>query len=102
MKGTLTQEGQTFEATNRDVLDALAGNSFFWLDLDDGAGDGTVGELLTNHFGFHPLAVQAAERFSSDLASTTTTASPTWSPGAPTPRGPARSRCTASGPTPMW
>jgi magnesium transporter len=64
MKGTLTQEGQTFEATNRDVLDALAGKSFFWLDLDDGPSDGTVGELLTNHFGFHPLAVQAAERFS--------------------------------------
>jgi len=64
MKATLTQGGQTFEATNRDILDALAGKNFFWLDLDDGEADGMVGELLTNHFGFHPLAVQAAERFS--------------------------------------
>ena len=63
MKGTLTQNGQTTDATNEDVLAALAGKAFFWLDLDDAAADGTVSELLSVHFGFHPLAVQAAERF---------------------------------------
>ena len=42
---------------------ALAGSSFFWLDLDDNAGDGTVSELLSVHFGFHPLAVSSAEQF---------------------------------------
>ena len=45
------------------MLAALAGTGFFWLDLDDEAADGTVAELLSVHFGFHPLAVQAAERF---------------------------------------
>jgi len=45
------------------VLAALAGNAFFWLDLDDEATDGMVSELLTTHFGFHHLAVQSAERF---------------------------------------
>jgi magnesium transporter len=64
MKGTLTQGGQDMVATNENVLAALGGKEFFWLDLDDGTVDGTVGELLQNHFGFHPLAVQAAERFS--------------------------------------
>jgi magnesium transporter len=64
MKGTLTQNGQNTEATNENVLAALAGQEFFWLDLDDSATDGTVQELLSVHFGFHPLAVQAAERFS--------------------------------------
>jgi magnesium transporter len=63
MKGTLTQGGETTDATNKDVLAALAGKEFFWLDLDDSETDGTVGELLENHFKFHPLAVQAAERF---------------------------------------
>jgi magnesium transporter len=45
------------------VLAALAGTKFFWLDLDDGAKDGTVAELLSIHFKFHPLAVESAERF---------------------------------------
>jgi magnesium transporter len=64
MKGTLTHDGAQHVATNEDVLAALAGKDFFWLDLDDAETDGTVGELLGTHFGFHPLAVQAAERFS--------------------------------------
>jgi magnesium transporter len=41
----------------------LAGTDFFWLDLDDTASDGTVAELLSVHFKFHPLAVAAAEKF---------------------------------------
>jgi magnesium transporter len=64
MKGTLTQNGQDTEATNENVLAALAGNDFFWLDLDDSESDGTVAELLEVHFKFHPLAVQAAGKFS--------------------------------------
>jgi len=63
MKGTLTQNGQDSEATNENVLAALAGKDFFWLDLDDSESDGTVAELLSVHFGFHPLAVQSAEKF---------------------------------------
>ncbi len=41
----------------------MAGTKFFWLDLDDAAADGTVAELLSVHFKFHPLAVESAERF---------------------------------------
>jgi magnesium transporter len=64
MKGTLTlKNGQETDATSEDVLAALAGTDFFWLDLDDTAQDGTVAELLGVHFKFHPLAVAAAEKF---------------------------------------
>jgi magnesium transporter len=61
--GTLYQNGKDEEATQENVLAALAGTEFFWLDLDDEPGDGTVPELLTVHFKFHPLAVQSAQRF---------------------------------------
>jgi magnesium transporter len=64
MQGTLTQGGQTVEADMENVLEALESKTFFWLDLDDSTTDGTVAELLGTHFKFHPLAVQAAERFS--------------------------------------
>ena len=63
LKGTLRRDGHDEEATPENVVDALAGTGFFWLDLDDDAVDGTVAELLSVHFKFHPLAVQAAERF---------------------------------------
>jgi magnesium transporter len=64
MKGTLYEDGQEKEATQEDVLAAIAGTKFFWLELEDTATpDGTVSELLSVHFGFHPLAVQAAERW---------------------------------------
>jgi magnesium transporter len=63
MKGTLTQNGQEIEATSENVLAALAGTDFFCLDLDDSTSDGTVAELLSVHFKFHPLAVAAAEKF---------------------------------------
>jgi len=63
MKGTLTQNGKEIEATSENVLAALAGTDFFWLDLDDASLDGTVTELLSVHFKFHPLAVAAAEKF---------------------------------------
>lgn len=64
LKGTLRQGGKDEPATSENVLAALAGTGFFWLDLEDVAADGEVAELLSVHFGFHPLAVQAAERFS--------------------------------------
>ncbi len=64
MQGTLTQNGQTAAADTESVLAALSSKTFFWLDLDDSTTDGTVAELLGTHFGFHPLAVQAAEKFS--------------------------------------
>jgi magnesium transporter len=63
MKGTLTQNGTDTEATTENILAALAGKQFFWLDLDDDATDDMVKELLSVHFGFHPLAVAAAEKF---------------------------------------
>ena len=63
LKGTLRQAGKDESATSENVLAALAGTEFFWLDLDDRAANGEVAELLSVHFGFHPLAVQAAERF---------------------------------------
>jgi magnesium transporter len=63
LTGTLRQGGVDTPATTENVLAALAGNAFFWLDLDDEATDGMVSELLTTHFGFHHLAVQSAERF---------------------------------------
>jgi magnesium transporter len=63
VQGTLRQGGKDQPATEQNALAALAGTDFFWLDLDDVQGDGTVGELLSVHFGFHPLAVAAAERF---------------------------------------
>jgi magnesium transporter len=63
MKGTLTQNGKGIEATEEMVLAALAGKDFFWLDLDDQPDDGTVAELLSVHFSFHPLAVAAAEKW---------------------------------------
>jgi magnesium transporter len=63
VQGTLRQGGTDQPATQENVLAALAGTDFFWLDLDDEPTDGTVSELLSVHFGFHPLAVQSAERF---------------------------------------
>jgi magnesium transporter len=63
LQGTLRQGGNDEQATTENVLAALAGTDFFWLDLDDEASDGMVGELLGTHFGFHHLAVQSAERF---------------------------------------
>ena len=61
--GTLRQNDADQPATSENVQAALGGTGFFWLDLDDEAADGTVSELLSVHFGFHPLAVEAAEKF---------------------------------------
>jgi magnesium transporter len=64
LKGTLRQEGADTPATQENVLAALHGRAFFWLDLEDTADNAEVQELLQDEFKFHPLAVQASQRFS--------------------------------------
>jgi magnesium transporter len=62
MKAKLTDaDGTTVDATTDAVRQRLAGNSFFWLDVD-GMDDETC-HLLLDGFGFHPLAVEDAEHF---------------------------------------
>jgi magnesium transporter len=65
MKGTLTQDGVTADATREGIEKAVAGGAFFWLSLDihDPGPDDDVTGLLTNTFRFHPVAVEAVERF---------------------------------------
>ena len=65
MKGTLTQNGNTTEATQQAIEQAAAGGAFFWLDLDlhDPGPDDDVTGLLINTFHFHPVAVEAADQF---------------------------------------
>jgi magnesium transporter len=66
MKGTLTQDGAgTTGATQQGIEQAAAGGAFFWLDLDihDPGPDDDVMGLLINTFHFHPVAVEAADRF---------------------------------------
>jgi magnesium transporter len=65
MKGTLRQDGKATDPTQQNIEQAVAGGEFFWLDLDlhDPGPDDDVTALLTNTFHFHPLAVEAADRF---------------------------------------
>jgi magnesium transporter len=65
MKGTLTQKGVTSDATPQAIEQAAAGSEFFWLNLDihDPGPDDDVTGLLVNTFHFHPVAVEAVERF---------------------------------------
>ncbi len=65
MKGTITYHGEATEATQQGIEKAVAGSGFFWLDLDvhDPGPDDDVAGLLTDTFRFHPVAVEAAERF---------------------------------------
>ena len=65
MKGTLTQGGTAVGATREAIEQAVAGGSFFWLDLDihDPGPDDDVSSMLINTFHFHPVAVQAADQF---------------------------------------
>ena len=65
MKGTLIQNGKATGASQQGIEQALADGAFFWLDLDihDPGPDDDVSGLLTNTFHFHPLAVEAADRF---------------------------------------
>jgi magnesium transporter len=65
MKGTIRQDGKASDATPENIGQAVAGGGFFWLDLDihDPGPDDDVSGLLTNTFHFHPVAVEAADRF---------------------------------------
>jgi magnesium transporter len=65
VKGTLTQNEQTIDATPEGIAGAVAGGSFFWLDLDihDPGPDDDVSGILINTFHFHPVAVSAADQF---------------------------------------
>ncbi len=64
MKGTLHRKDQQDQAATVENVEAeLAGSGFFWLDLDDAAHDGSVADLLTQQFKFHPLAVEASQHF---------------------------------------
>jgi magnesium transporter len=65
MKGTLTQGGTAADATPQGIVEAAAGSTFFWLDLDvhDPGPDDDVAGLLINTFHFHPVAVEAADQF---------------------------------------
>lgn len=65
MKRTLTQDGRAVEATPQQIEQAVAAGTFFWLDLDIGdlGPDDDVTSLLTDTFHFHPVAVEAAEKF---------------------------------------
>jgi magnesium transporter len=65
MKGTLTQSGKATDATQPEIERAAAGGAFFWLDLDihDPGPDDDVTGLLINTFHFHPVAVEAADKF---------------------------------------
>jgi magnesium transporter len=65
MKGTLSQNGTTVDATQPGIEQAAASGEFFWLNLDihDPGPDDDITGLLTNTFHFHPVAVEAVERF---------------------------------------
>jgi magnesium transporter len=65
VKGTLTQAGTTTDATEQKVQAAAAADQFFWLDLDihDPGPDDDVSGMFINTFHFHPVAVEAADRF---------------------------------------
>jgi magnesium transporter len=65
MKGTLFQADQLSDATPEGIQKAAAAGEFFWLDLDvhDPGPDDDVTGMLVTTFHFHPLAVEAVEKF---------------------------------------
>jgi magnesium transporter len=65
MKATIRRGGQSIEATPEAIDQAVAAGTFFWLDLDlhDPGPDDDVSSLLINTFHFHPVAVEAADKF---------------------------------------
>jgi magnesium transporter len=65
MKGTLLEDDKTTDATPEGIEQAAAGGEFFWLDLDvnDPGPDDDVTGMLINTFHFHPIAVEAADKF---------------------------------------
>jgi magnesium transporter len=58
----ITADGSEHEVSSDSVRQLLASSARFWLDLAD-LDESTADGLLRDTFGFHPLAVQNAERF---------------------------------------
>src|SRR5579875_192739 len=66
MKGSITDaDGKHTDISVESIKQALAGGEFFWLDLDlhDPGPDDDVTGMLTGLFHFHPLTLDAADRF---------------------------------------
>jgi magnesium transporter len=65
VKGTITHDTTTVDATPAALQEVVASKTFFWLDLDldEPNGDADVSQLLSTTFAFHPLAVDAAMKF---------------------------------------
>jgi magnesium transporter len=65
MKGTLSQDGKTTDATREGIEQAVASGAYFWLDIDlhDPGPDDDITALLKDTFHFHPVAVEATEQF---------------------------------------
>ena len=61
MKGTLTVDGTSSEATADVVTRAVESGAPFWLDLDGLDQEST--QLISETLGLHPLAVEDAEHF---------------------------------------
>ncbi|HEU5004306.1 MAG TPA: magnesium/cobalt transporter CorA [Actinomycetota bacterium] len=62
MKGTLThRDGSAVDASREVIRQELQSGEFFWLDLE--GTDAELGPVLSEDFGFHPLAVEDAVHF---------------------------------------
>lgn len=61
MQGTLIANGVEIPATSAGIAGLVSSGSPFWLDLD--GMDAEASDVLSNTFGFHPLAVEDAEHF---------------------------------------
>ena len=61
MHATLSRDGQLTDADRASVQQALAGDGFFWLDLD--GIDTEASAMLLEDFKLHHLAVEAAGEF---------------------------------------
>jgi magnesium transporter len=61
MRGTLVVDGAATPATAAAVVNLVSTGASFWLDLD--GVDEEASALLSDSFGFHPLAVEDAEHF---------------------------------------
>jgi magnesium transporter len=67
MKCALSRDGQLTDGASIDqIVAAIGGETFFWLDIDSGNGAddrAALSDLLLHRFAFHPLAVEDAEHF---------------------------------------
>lgn len=73
----LTIDGTEYDITPDNVKRLLDSSARFWLDLE-GPDEESVETLLSDTFGFHPLAVEDAGNSASDPSSTPTMAFVSW------------------------